>query len=115
MCKFNPNAPTAKAEITTQIELLKFQISGLEPCEAMLNVIRTRAGLDSIEDCELEMILSGIESLLCSAREQINDRVDFIAKMLGVADNVAFQHGTAEKLAEMEARQLQQDLGGENG
>ncbi|OOR99448.1 hypothetical protein B0187_04985 [Haemophilus paracuniculus] len=123
--------PTPLQNLNTQFDLLKFHISAIEPCETMLNVIRTRAGINKIEDYEVEEIIKGVETLLYLAQERINEQVVHIENMINESltaqptptakRNIKapkawkpepFVEGTDEKLAQIEEQKLQQ--GGED-
>ncbi len=63
-----------------QFETLKIEVESLDEVSVLLNLLYTRTNLGLVEDCEIELALRGIGTLL---NNQINDIKKCIAFMLG--------------------------------
>lgn len=65
-------------DLPFQFELLENEVNRLEQPIVMLNVLHNRTALAELEDCELEQILKGIESLLQRQANEIKERIAFM-------------------------------------
>ena len=61
-----------------QLDTLKFELSQLAQIGVMLNILHTRTDLERLDDCEMQIILEGIESLFYHHYNTIEKRIDFI-------------------------------------
>lgn len=68
-------------ELIAQITALKDCVLALEPSAVMLNILHSRVNLDCIEDCEIELVLLGIDRLLQPAMEALNEQVERLEKL----------------------------------
>ncbi|WP_040976833.1 hypothetical protein [Necropsobacter massiliensis] len=61
-----------------QFNLLKSEVSNLEEVNVLLNLLFTHTDLDSVDSCEMELALKGINRLLEDGIAEINHRIAFM-------------------------------------
>lgn len=70
-------------KLAQQFDQLNDNLDTLQQPITMLNVLRNRTDLDKLEICELQYLLSGIETLLNHHLASVQDRIAFITKIGG--------------------------------
>ena len=65
-------------DLALQLDYLKQAVGRLDQPIVMLNVLHNRTDLESLEACELEQILKGIENLLQQQADNIKHRLEAV-------------------------------------